>query len=300
MQFKTGAGEGEFMASYDAALAQWPVPYTTRYLPTRFGETYVIEGGPESGEPLVLLHGMGTSSTIWIRNVGPLSQTYRTYLVDIPGDANKTRWTDKFRSREDCVQWLSEVLDGLGLARPHLGGLSYGGWQSLNFAMAAPDRVRSLVLFAPAASFAKIRLSFFIHFLGPLLLPTRATFGRTLKWLSAPGQVVDARLADQMFLGVKHFRFARGGIYPTVFADDELRGLHLPTLLLIGEHEQLSGPHEALDRARRLVPGVQAELIPGAGHMLIMEQADLVNQRVLEFLTGTRPDRNSSVGAAVL
>lgn len=284
MMFKTPAGEAAFMACYDAALAAWPIPYQVQHLPTRFGLTHVIAGGPADGPALVLLHASGTSSTVWIRNVAALSQRYRTFLVDIAGEPNKSVWSAPFRSRSDCADWLSDVLGGLGLKRAHLGGISYGGWQALNFALAAPDQVKSLILLAPAASLAKFRPAFFLHFLGPMLLPSNERVRGTFRWLSANGQVVDERLAEQMYLAVRHFRFAKGGVFPTVYTDEELRGLNLPTLLLIGDHEVIYDPAKALDRARRLIPGIEADLVQSAGHLLNMEQPDVVNARILAFL----------------
>jgi pimeloyl-ACP methyl ester carboxylesterase len=282
--FKTAVGEAEFMACYDAALAKWPVPFTILRVPSRFGTTHVIASGPEDGPPLVLLHAAGTGSPVWIHNVAAVSQTYRTFLVDIVGDANKSEWSSPFRSRSDCAAWLSDVLDGLKLDRTHLGGMSFGAWQSLNFALTAPHRVKSLTLLAPAASFVKFRVSFFVYFFFHMLFPTRAGLRSVLKWLSAKGQVVDERLADQMFLGVKHFRFPKGGTFPSVFSDDELRQLRLPTLLLIGDHEVLYDPALALNRAVKLIPGICAELIADAGHLLIMEQPEIVNRRIVDFL----------------
>lgn len=284
MNFKTPAGEAAFMAAYDAALAAWPVPYTIQRVPTGYGTTHVIVCGPEEGEPLVLLHAMGTGSPVWIRNVAALSRTFRTYLVDIPGDANKSEWTAPFRSRADSSKWLTELLDGLALERTHMGGMSYGGFTALNFALANPGRLKRMFLVAPAASLDKLPFSFFVHFLGPAIIPSRALVHKTFCWLSATGHSVDERLADQMFLGVRHFRFAKG-MYPSVFTDDELRRLRVPTLLLIGEQEVIYADlHRAVDRAVKLIPGIQAELVPNASHLLIMERPDVVNQRVLAFL----------------
>jgi pimeloyl-ACP methyl ester carboxylesterase len=289
MNFKTPAGEAAFMASYDATLEQWPVPYVAMRVPTRFGATHMIGCGPEDGEPLVLLHAFSTSSAVWIRNIAALSQMYRTFLVDINGDANKSESSAPFRSRSDCVGWLSDVFDGLKLDQAHLGGMSYGGWMTLNFALAAPSRVKRIVLIAPAASFAKFRLSFFLHFLGPLFFPTRAAVRKSLQWLSAAGHAVDERLADQMFQAARHFRFPKDGIYPTVFTDDELRRLCMPALLLVGDREVIYDAHLAVNRALQLIPGIQAEVIPDASHLLIMEQPEVVNRRLLAFLGSTEP-----------
>jgi pimeloyl-ACP methyl ester carboxylesterase len=71
---------------------------------------------------------------------------------------------------------------------------------------------------------------------------------------------------------------------PTVFPDDDFRRLDAPTLLLVGEHEIFYQPHAALERARRLLPHLEAEILPHAGHALSMEQPRTVNEHMLQFL----------------
>ena len=67
-----------------------------------------------------------------------------------------------------------------------------------------------------------------------------------------------------MYLGLKHFRVPpeTARVMPTVFSDDELRAMRVPTLLLIGDHEVISDPATALARARRLIPDFEGELVP--------------------------------------
>ena len=66
--------------------------------------------------------------------------------------------------------------------------------------------------------------------------------------------------------------------------DITLRALDVPTLVLVGNREVIYAPREALDRARRLMPCVQAELVPDGCHLLNGHQAGLVNDRLLRFL----------------
>jgi pimeloyl-ACP methyl ester carboxylesterase len=68
-----------------------------------------------------------------------------------------------------------------------------------------------------------------------------------------------------------------------VFTDGELKGMTVPVLLLLGDHEIMYEPRKALDLAAGLIPGLQAELIPDAGHILNSDQPKLVNARILEF-----------------
>lgn len=74
---------------------------------------------------------------------------------------------------------------------------------------------------------------------------------------------------------------------PQLFTDEELRSVALPTLLLIGGEERLYDPVHAIERARRLLPNVDAELITEAGHELPASKPATLDSRVLEFLEHT-------------
>jgi hypothetical protein len=88
--FRTPASQAKYMASYDAVLALWPVPYESFDVPTRFGKTHVIASGPKEAQPLVLLHATSASATMWFPNIADLSREFRVYALDIIGDAGKS------------------------------------------------------------------------------------------------------------------------------------------------------------------------------------------------------------------
>jgi hypothetical protein len=96
-----------------------------------------------------------------------------------------------------------------------------------------------------------------------------------------PGFDVDARFARQFDLGVRGFRYAnpRKSIFPRPFSDEQLGAISVPTLLLIGDRERIYDPHKALERAARLVPRIETDLVPGAGHILAMQLPDIVGER---------------------
>jgi pimeloyl-ACP methyl ester carboxylesterase len=71
----------------------------------------------------------------------------------------------------------------------------------------------------------------------------------------------------------------------SIFTDDELCQINIPTLLLIGDRERVIDPVRVLERARRLMPNIQAELIENAGHLMPVDQPDATNERILKFLT---------------
>jgi pimeloyl-ACP methyl ester carboxylesterase len=283
--FKTPEGGRRYLRAYDQVLAQWPVPFQELEVPTPFGDTHIIVSGPQGAPPLVLLHATGTSATGWLLNVGPLSQRYRVYAVDILGEPGKTRQTRLLRDRADGAGWLAAVLDGLGLDRVRLAGWSFGGWLTLNFVLAAPHRIDQAVLLAPFASLAPYRLPVLLFLKAGPYLPLGPSGRLTLR-LMAPGFAFNQQFAQQFALGGRYFRYAnpRRSVFPRPYPEEELRAVLVPTLLLVGDKEQTFDPRHALATAARLVPGIQTELLAGAGHLLAMDSAQQVNERMLQFL----------------
>ena len=115
--FTSPQGEVEILRAYQAVLDQWPVPFTELDVPTRFGEIHVIASGPEGAPAVVLLHAYFATAASWYRTVGALSQQYRTYAVDVLGEANKSRPTHPITSLDDarCVG-IMQATDAASLA----------------------------------------------------------------------------------------------------------------------------------------------------------------------------------------
>src|SRR6185295_5883646 len=96
----------------------------------------------------------------------------------------------------------------------------------------------------------------------------------------------DALVVDLMYFGLMHFRVPpeTARVMPTMFSDDDLRAMRVPTLLLIGEHEVICDPVAALARARRVFADVHGELVPRCRHDMCFSQRRIVDTRVLDFL----------------
>jgi pimeloyl-ACP methyl ester carboxylesterase len=267
----------------------WPVPFEELEVHSRFGSTHVVVSGPTDGPPLVLLHGTMTTLTIWLPNIADLAGDYRVYAVDTMGHPSKSIPADPIRNASDFVAWLADTLDGLHLDRVHLAGISLGGWIGLSFAKTAPERVEKLVLLSPAASFQPLTKQFFLRAVASGIIPTRGMMNSFFAWMglaATPGDVVAQQVLDLIWLGGKHFRVPPEvrRVMPTVFSDDELQAFTMPVLLLIGEDEVIYDAAEALERARRLIPHLEGELVPQSGHGMSFTHAATVDARMLEFL----------------
>lgn len=299
--FKTAGGESEYFAAYDEAMRLWPVPFEDVAVPSRFGSTHVVVSGPPDGDALVLLHGFMVTAAMWSPNVGDLCRRHRVYAVDTMGQPGKNLPADPMGEPADLVEWLAAVLDGLGLDDVDLAGMSFGAWIALNFAMAAPNRVRRLVLLSPAASLQPLVRQFGLRGMMAGIFPTRRMAASLMRWMGfreTPGNEINTRLIELMWLGMRDFRMPPEArrLIPDAFPDDALRSLEMPVLLLLGENEVIYDPAKALARARRLIANLDGELIPDCSHDMSISRAQIVNRRILGFLneagTDARDGRN--------
>jgi pimeloyl-ACP methyl ester carboxylesterase len=293
--FKTAEGKATYLAAYGAAMKLWPVPYEELEIPTRFGITHVVASGPNDAPPLVLLHGYMATLTMWAPNIADFSKEYRVFAVDVMGQPSKSIPDEPIRNAADYVAWLTAILNGLSLDRVSLIGMSYGGWLALNYALGAPDRVQKLALLSPAGSFLPLVRQFRLPGMPMVLFPTHFTVNSFMRWLG----IEDSSACQLTYLGLKHFRMPPETlrIAPTAFSDAELRAMHVPTLLLMGEDEVIYDPAAALERARRLVPDFRGELVPSSHHDMCFSQHAVVDARVLEFLSERRREISERIVA---
>ncbi|HEX3009044.1 MAG TPA: alpha/beta hydrolase [Bacteroidales bacterium] len=271
------------MASYDAALRTWPVPYQSQTLRTHFGSTHLISCGPESALPVLLLHGQESSATMWMDNIQALSQANRVYAIDTPGDIGRSRPTQPMNSRQDYAAWLLEVVDQLQLGQVDLIGISYGGFLALNFTLAFPERVKRLILLTPGIpNFGPPTARWAAYGMPMLLFPSRFTVKWFINGASTKGYQPQDPVQEQMIVSVPQLR-KRLFLRP-VFTNEELRGITTPCFLLIGDNDILYNPVQAAQQACQLIPNLTAVLIPNANHFLNSDQPEIVNTHLLRFL----------------
>ncbi|WP_245583913.1 alpha/beta fold hydrolase [Paenibacillus terrigena] len=256
---------------------------TSRYIPTTFGDTHVLCFGDTSKKPLFLLHGMTMSSTMWFPNMKQLIQERCVYAVDVMGDFGKSKPEFAIKNRRDAHQWILEVLNAMQFNKVDLAGHSMGGFLSLNFSLAYPDRVSKLMLYAPAGTFHRISLKFFTKIYPALLFHTELWIDNAFKWFSGKGEPLDPVFRAQVIAGYRHAKPLLQ-VMPSVFDKEEFQRFNVPTLLLIGDKEVIYPAKKAVANAQNLIPNLETHLIAGASHSLTMEHADVVNKLTLQFL----------------
>lgn len=275
--YKSEAGRQAVMALYDDMLAQWPVPYEPLTVATRHGETFVIGCGAPGAPVLVLLHGAGSNSAIWRGDIGSFSRTYRVYAVDLIGEPGKSAPNRPKWDSPAFADWLTDVLDGLGVNRATLCGMSQGGWTALKFAVAAPERVERLVLLCPGGVVGD-RASFLPRAL-PLLLLGQWGARRMTRMMFGDQPLPDG--VEEITTMVTSNFNSRIGVVP-LFSDDDLCRLTMPTLLIGGGKDVIRDNEKIAERLRALLPDVEVIILPHAGHALL----DVTNL-IADFLAST-------------
>ncbi len=277
--YKSEAGRQAIMAMYDDMLAHWPVPYQALTIATRHGETFVIACGDPALPVLVMLHGAGSNSAVWRGDMPVLSRTHRVFAVDLIGEPGKSAPNRPKWDSPAYADWMTDVLDGLGIERATLCGISQGGWTALKFAVSAPERVERLVLLAPGGVVAD-KVSFLPRAVLYMLLGqwgarrmTRILFG---------DQPVPDGVEEITTMVTSNFN-ARIGVVP-LFSDDELRRLTMPTLLIGGGQDVIRDNEKIAARLRLLLPDVAAIILPYAGHALLN-----VTDLIADFLSVAAP-----------
>jgi pimeloyl-ACP methyl ester carboxylesterase len=225
--FSDEAVKQSYLPAYDNVLAGWPVPFERLMIPTELGVTHVIASGGVESPPLVLLHAVMTTATIWRPNVLALSQHYRVYAVDVIGQGGYSVASRKIRNRQDYVGWMNQLFDGLDIDKTSIVGNSYGGFLAFNQASLAPDRVERMVAISPPGVFVSVlprahrllrRMLISVIFALTGIKPRR----RTIADFLAPGAMF--RPEDTDWLAFSE-HFLNGGVranvvFPRVFSTD--------------------------------------------------------------------------------
>jgi len=246
--------------------------------------------GPEQGVPIVLLHGLGSSSSDWALQLPPLAERRHVIAPDLRGHGRSSRPRGRLTvaSMSDDV---ARLLAALGAPPAHVVGLSLGGCVALALALDRPDRVRSLTLvnaFArPAAAGPRGALR---------------TLARVGLLACAPMHVVAAHIARGLFP-----RPDQHGLYVAAVASlaacprrtylaslravatfdvrRRLGDLRCPTLVVAGARDQ-TVPLAAQRLLERSIAGAKLVIIPDSGHATPYDQPTPFTSALLAFIDG--------------
>jgi pimeloyl-ACP methyl ester carboxylesterase len=251
------------------------------------GGTEIYWEAAGSGDPLLLVTGLGMPATGWWRTVPVLAKGFRVIMFDNRGSGRSGRPPAPYSIGRLAADALA-VLDAADEASAHVYGVSLGGMVAQELALRAPGRVRSLVLGATTAGGRGHEL------------PDRETVGFLRRhvsmpaeegvWASIPymyGPATLERRAERIAEDVeRRLRFPpdRDGYraqLEAAWAHDtasRLDSIAVPTLVLHGTADRIV-PFGNGRRLAELLPEARFEALAGAGHLFVTdapESADVV------------------------
>ncbi len=252
-----------------------------------------------SGRPVVLLHGLVGSALNWWRNIPVLARDASVYALDMVNMGRSARVAGLDVSLAATADRVAACMEALGLDSAEIGAHSHGGAVALMLAARHPERVRSLMLFAPANPYSDLGdrlVKLYSSALGrPLAqiatrLPRPAQLFALGRMYGDPGRIVAGSL-EGYTEGLRVPGTARHilGIVRRWFADmAELEAVlplveQVPALLVWGDRDRAVSLESGMRLTRELAAS-ELVVVPGGGHILFEEMPEAANRAMLEWL----------------
>lgn len=256
-------------------------------------EIAYLEGG--SGEPLVLVHGIGADKDNFTRAARWLTPHYRVISIDLPGFGQSSKPEQADYGIPAQVERLEEIMQALGLQRAHFGGSSMGGWIIASYAAKYPDKAASLwLLGAAGAKGGNPTEVGKAYERGEYLLFSQKPedFEKVLDFVMVqrpfiPGSVRQVLAGQAVANYTLHTRIFRNLMehWDEYSVNDRIRDLPVPALIVYGDTDRAVDPGNGLIW-KQLLPNSQLEIMKGIGHLPMMEAPQVVAQRYVQFREG--------------
>ncbi|KAA8994997.1 alpha/beta hydrolase [Affinibrenneria salicis] len=258
-----------------------------------------------AGTPLLFIHEFGGNYDSWQPQIHYFSRRYRCITYAARGyPPSEVPPRQEAYSQQRAVQDALAVLDGLGIEKAHVIGLSMGGFATLHFGIMAPQRALSLTVAGAGYGcepesedyFRQVSLQVADNFASQgakrfagvyALGASRVQFQSKdpLGW-----QRFAHRLSEHDSLGaamtMRGVQARRPAFYQL---EDEIRQITLPTLIMVGdEDDHCLQPGLYL---KKHLPAAGLAILPKTGHTLNLEEPALFNLLLGEFLAQVEQGR---------
>lgn len=257
--------------------------------------SYLTAGDSLRAPSILLVHGSGVSAGYWLNQLRGLCATCRLVAIDLPGHGQSDAMPAV--SVEAYADVVGQFLHDLGTGPVVVAGHSLGGAVAMALAVRQPRLVTGLILLATTAKLPSgdVADRWLAYLPGPLR--KIIFFAMAQKLLFGPGAPLRA-----VSLGMHELHCCRP---ETILTDvraaramdltQQAARLTVPTLILCGSRDTLTPPTLS-EQLHRLIPKSRLSILDGAGHMLLLEAPDLVNQAMESFVRSLMADGRSGRG----
>lgn len=277
----------------------WPVHYAD--LSGNIRLAYIDEG--KGSETIVMIHGLGSYSQAWKRNITELSKKYRVIAVDLPGYGKSSK-APHSGLMTFYAGVISDFIQQLKLGQVNLAGHSMGGQISMVLALEHPELVKRLILVDPAGfeAFHAGQRDWFKEVMTPNLVRLTSLdaieTNLAANFYRMPDEarfMIEDRIAwrdasdfDAYCLTVS--RSVAGMVDEPVLG--KLDKLNVPTLIFFGENDLLI-PNRYLnpgftkkiaESGAEKIKGSKLVMVPHCGHLMMFEKPDVFNTETSNFI----------------
>jgi len=247
-------------------------------------ETAIVDSGGD-GVPFLLLHSLGLDRRFWQPVTARLASGVRTIAYDLRGHGH-ARGAPLTTGLEQMAADALTLLDRLGIERADVCGSSYGGAIAQHVALAAPSRVRSLVLIGTAARSPR----------DTIMARAEAAEKYGMAAQVAPSLMrwfLPETIAENLWA----VRYARALVRHALVAEwaaawramanldvlERLPSLAMPALVLAGSQDASTPADLAMQPLAAALPGAEYRLIDHGSHLMAVEQPEAVAEAVSAF-----------------
>jgi len=261
-----------------------------------------------AGVPLVFVHEFAGDAQSWHLQVRFFARRYRTIAFNARGYPPSDVPTDGTAySQDHAVEDIRGLLDALRIDRAHICGLSMGGYATLHFGLRHPERALSLVVAGCGyGSVATDRAQFHRdvsataeRFLTEPMAtladvycqgPTRVQFrDKDAQGWEQFRELLTRQSAQGHALTMRRVQIMRESIYEL---GDRMARLTVPTLIVTGDEDDAC--LEPALYMKRTISTAGLLVIPRSGHTINLEEPDVFNRHVLDFITAVDRGRWTS------
>lgn len=272
---------------------------------TRIDEREIAYVDRGEGEPLLFVHGLGSTLSLWRETLDAFEDSHRVLALDLPGYGLSNK-KDVPATMSFFADTVADFLEDRGVEEATYVGVSMGGQVGLTLAMSAPERLSRLVLVSPAGieqfspkeaaalqdvtsaqgiintTAEQVRKNTALNF---------ANWSDEYAWIIEQRQALSER-EDFEAYAEANARSVTGMLESTV--RERLDEIEVRTLVLFGSGDRLipnqyfhadMTTKEVADRARETLPNATVQMLNETGHLLMLERPDLFKEKLRTFLT---------------
>ncbi|MHA4088902.1 alpha/beta fold hydrolase [Bacillus cereus] len=285
--FTSEKGKEDFQIAYDESMALLPKPNDTKNIKTKYGTIrayYFTKEENKHKEPILLLPGRGASTPMWVPNLEGLREKRPVYTIDLLGEPGMSVQTKVIENQKQQAEWLNEVIEGLGLERVHIVGVSIGGWTTMNLARYNPEHIATASLLDPVFVFAQISIKMILASI-PASVPIVPKFLREkmLSYVAGGAEASDDEpIAKLIESGMRNYKLKTPA--PDLFSKEDLKNIDIPVLALIAEKSTMHDSVKAVETGKKYVKDIDIVNWKNASHAINGEFSNEVNARILDFV----------------